>query len=286
MTNEASGSDLRYVDRALQMFGIERSYMELASNAERAQALLRAMAVRGTDLEACAGMLERTGTGTKMPRPDECSEMTQSGYKAMQMLQPPGFDTLGDLDLTEVTSVSSLYDAVVGRPLRQEGHFGLVTTGAMTLSGATSSSWNDKNQGVQFGKHEEVWQVRSAPKGRIGKKLLPGELRKVVVLTRSTKRTDTVGRVSVIQLALLPPEAQQERPDSHRAAQTCRVRRGRGAAPQDARRPRPSRGQGRVSCRLLRLLVAAKGDAGHGPLWRDAAQLCGHARARRSPRRL
>ena len=221
MTNEASGSDLRYVDRALQMFGIERSYMELASNAERAQALLRAMAVRGTDLEACAGMLERTGTGTKMPRPDECSEMTQSGYKAMQMLQPPGFDTLGDLDLTEVTSVSSLYDAVVGRPLRQEGHFGLVTTGAMTLSGATSSSWNDKNQGVQFGKHEEVWQVRSAPKGRIGKKLLPGELRKVVVLTRSTKRTDTVGRVSVIQLALLPPEAQQERPDSHRAAQTC-----------------------------------------------------------------
>lgn len=147
-------------------------------------------------------------------------EKLYSGFREMQMLQPTGYDTLNDLRVEEVTDVESLYEAVLGEAMRQPDVVGVLSTGPITLTGLTSQAWSDRHVGMRFGVHEVVWQVRSAPKGRIGKPLVAGEVRKLTVLIRSTNRTSTTGWISTVKIWLLPPASAATRPEVNRGGST------------------------------------------------------------------
>lgn len=147
-------------------------------------------------------------------------ELSYQGYVDLQALQPYGCDTLTDLDCSAIDSVRALYEGVIGKPLRQESVVVNVDVGPVTLAGLPGQAWNDRIRGVRFQHHDEVWQVRSLPRGRIGKKLVPGEVRTVTVLIRSSRRHDTVGQLATVRLQLLPPAAAATRPEVQRCQST------------------------------------------------------------------
>lgn len=218
-TDAASESRLPYVESALRGFGIERRD---ATDGQRANDLLEALAIQGLDLPTfltMTGASASMGAVPKVPRPDECEELTFSGYNDLQRLQhPSSFDTISDLDVPSIDSVEGLYEAVIGKAMRQHAVVGIVHTGPITLSGVTCQAWNERVEGVRLGNHDEIWQVRSHPKGRIGQKLRPGELRKVTVLVRDDQRHGATARLTTVRLWLLPPQDAAERADRRGAA--------------------------------------------------------------------
>lgn len=222
-----SGLRTPYVDLALRFFGIERRQ---ASDKERCEDLCEALASRGYDLPT---FLSVAGASASMgvpppppttPRPDECEELSFNGYRDLQRLQPPAaFDTISDLDVPSISSVEGLYEAVIGKAMRQQTVVGIVHTGPITLGGMTSQAWNERVEGIHFGSgstHDEIWQVRSHPPGRIGQKLRPGEMRKVTVLLRNAQRHGTNARLTTMRLWLLPPDTAAERPEVRRGQST------------------------------------------------------------------
>ena len=215
--SSVSESQYPFVERALHFFGVERNG---ATGSQRCKQLLEVLANRGLDvptfLTSVGGV---AGLGQPL-LPSDCEELSFDGYREMQLMrQAPGYDTINDLDETTIFSVSSLYDAVIGKAMRQESVMGTLETGKLTLTGLTSQSWNERNnKGARFGHHDEVWHVRSHPKGRIGQKLVPGEIRKVTVLVRSIQQK--VGRISTMRLQLLPPATSTCRPDVNRGQAT------------------------------------------------------------------
>ena len=221
-----SGLYTPYVDRALKFFGIDRSE---ASDDERCEQLLEVLERRGIDLPsfvaATMPVAPSPAGGTTDRRAAEggdkrYEELSHQGYVELQALQPYGCDTLTDLDCSAIDSVRALYEAVIGKAMRQESVVVNVDVGPMTLAGLPGQAWNDRIKGVRFNHHDEVWQVRSHPRGRIGKKLVPGEVRNVTVLIRSSQRHDTVGQLATVRLQLLPPAAAATRPEVQRAQST------------------------------------------------------------------
>jgi hypothetical protein len=113
------------------------------------------------------------------------------------------FDTLDDVELSDTASITDVYNAVLGPAMEQDDVVGCCTTGAITLSyqyHVGNHKWGKKP--VAFASHFETWQVRSSPKGRIGKPLELDEFREVLVLVRN-KQTRKA-QITTIKLWTLP----------------------------------------------------------------------------------
>jgi len=113
------------------------------------------------------------------------------------------FDTLDDVTLSDTASIADVYEAVLGAAMQQDDVVGSCTTGAITLSyqyHVGNHKWGKKL--VAYESHFETWQVRSSPKGRIGKPLELDEFREVLVLVRN-KQTRKA-QITTIKLWTLP----------------------------------------------------------------------------------
>ena len=113
------------------------------------------------------------------------------------------FDTLDDVTLSNTASIADVYEAVLGEAMEQEDVVGSCTTGEITLSYqylVGNHKWGEKV--VAYESHFETWQVRSSPKGRIGKSLGLDEFREVLVLVRNKQTKKS--RITAIKLWTLP----------------------------------------------------------------------------------
>ena len=100
------------------------------------------------------------------------------------------YDTLEE----ECATIHDLYTRVLGLPMAQVDVCGMLTTGPLHC--AQEAGWG---KFVRF--ESETWAVRSAPAGRIGQPMEPGELRQVAVLVRDKFSA----RVTLIKLWRGPP---------------------------------------------------------------------------------
>lgn len=113
------------------------------------------------------------------------------------------FDTLDDVELCDTASIADVYEAVLGAAMEQDDVVGCCMTGAITPSyqyQVGNHKWGEKV--VAYESHFETWQVRSSPKGRIGKPLELDEFREVLVLVRN-KQTRRA-QITTIKLWTLP----------------------------------------------------------------------------------
>ena len=112
---------------------------------------------------------------------------------------PVAYDTLDDLELRTLPKediLCYLHDKVCGAALAQSDICGTLTTGAWDQTHSATGGWGSS---FRIDHHDETWQVRSSPKGRIGMPLEEDEVRQVVVLIRSAPQTRT-GTVSILKL--------------------------------------------------------------------------------------
>ena len=113
------------------------------------------------------------------------------------------FDTLDDLKLSDTASIHDVYDAVLGAAMAQDDVVGSCMTGAITPSyqyQIGNHKWGKKI--VEYEAHFETWQVRSSPKGRIGKPLEMDEFREVLVFVRNLQTKKA--QITTIKLWTLP----------------------------------------------------------------------------------
>ena len=111
------------------------------------------------------------------------------------------YDTLDDLDTSGATNIADVYELVIGAAMCAEDLAGVVTSGPLNQSQSQGGYWG--RYPLSFSDHPEVWYVRSAPAGRMGKPLFPEEVRQVSVLVRQSS-TSKDSRVTNIKLWLLP----------------------------------------------------------------------------------
>ena len=150
----------------------------------------------------------------------EAARAAHKGFCDMRFRQPTGaWDTLDDVDTNKIKCLQDLYELVIGPALRQANVVGQLDTGGISLTGVAASHWSG-GHGVHFHGHDQVWQVRSAPKGRIGKRIERDEVRLVSVLIRPAQRS-SVALVSTFRLYLLPPLASVGNVASRRGSHTC-----------------------------------------------------------------
>ena len=90
-----------------------------------------------------------------------------------------------------------MYNAVLGEAMKHSDLVGVVSSGTIEVQSLESNTtWGNKN--VRFEPHNEIWQIRSFPKDRIGMSLKPDELREVIVLLRNgTNKTATVSTIRI-----------------------------------------------------------------------------------------
>ena len=112
------------------------------------------------------------------------------------------YDTLESIELPNDVTVLDLYTFVLGLPMAQADVCGTMTTGPLTLRHTREGTWG---RTVRFNEHPELWAVRSAPAGRMGKPIERGEVRKVAVLVRDNERSPR-GTVSLIKLWRMPSD--------------------------------------------------------------------------------
>jgi len=112
------------------------------------------------------------------------------------------YDTLDNVDTSGATTIADVYELVLGEAMRAEDLCGVVTTGALNLSHSPAGYWG--RYPLSFSTHNEVWHVRCAPVGRIGKPLEPNEVRQVSVLLRESA-TCKSAQVTHIKLWRRPP---------------------------------------------------------------------------------
>ena len=122
------------------------------------------------------------------------------GYAHMRQLQESTHDTVDDLDTTQMTTLQDFYEAILGPALRQSNVCGLLITGTRDMTSGQNCAMAWGTQSLAFPGYDEVWQVRSSPKGRMGKPIEPGELRKVAVLVRPSNTNGKAARITTIKL--------------------------------------------------------------------------------------
>lgn len=115
---------------------------------------------------------------------------------------PSGYDTLDDVDV--FGNLIEMYNLVLGVAIEMPDLCGVLTTGTLDQSPSQHAQWGGGP--TSFANHQEVWHVRSAPKGRIGQPLAHNEVRKVSVLVRKSA-THRVARITNIKLWRLPQSA-------------------------------------------------------------------------------
>ena len=215
MADDASGFDRMDLELAIDALLKDEDDDETDAAIEQYRTILSGLAARGHDMASCANAMASV-------RPSkELEPHSYTGFREMRGLQDNcDFDALDALPDGTISSIHSLYQYVLGKAMRQEEVVGVVTAGPMAVVGPHAQPRSKQHQGVRFGGHDEVWQVRSSPKGRIGMPLEPGEVRKVTVLIRSTDKAVTLGSVATIKLWLMPPATATERPEVQRGVAT------------------------------------------------------------------
>jgi len=106
-------------------------------------------------------------------------------------------DTLDDVDTSGAATITDVYALVLGEAMKADDLCGVVVTGALNLSHSPAGYWG--RYSLSFSEHTEVWHVRCAPAGRIGRPLEHGEVRQVSVLVRqsATSKNATVTHVKL-----------------------------------------------------------------------------------------
>ena len=123
----------------------------------------------------------------------------------MRMAQDSEYDTIDDLDTSRVSTLSDLYDVILGPALRQSGVCGILITGTRDMTSTQNGAMAWGAGSVDFHGYGENWQVRSSPKGRMGTLVKPDEVRKVAVLVRSSASNGKAARISILKLWVVPP---------------------------------------------------------------------------------
>jgi len=145
----------------------------------------------------------------KLVKPAACAERTHARL-AIAAMAFHRYDTLKreDAQLGVYATLDDLYERVLGRAMAQTDVVGILTTGPINLAQAHGGTWGRYD--VSFEKHPEQWFVRSAPAGRIGEPLLPGEVRQVSVLVRPGDSSASA-TVTNVKLWRPPPDGTQEK---------------------------------------------------------------------------
>ena len=135
------------------------------------------------------------------------------GFRQQQQIHPEEYDTLEDVDERRIACLADLYNAVAMTPRHQAFVWGVVYHGRITMTGHVAAAWaadwtaaksGSARGAVTFGSHDEMWQVRSSPRGTIGQPLDRGQVREIVVLIRS-RSAPSVARVTIIKLQSMAP---------------------------------------------------------------------------------
>ena len=111
------------------------------------------------------------------------------------------YDTLNNVDISNAKGITDIYELVMGIAMQATDLCGVVTTGPVECNVCESESWGGRE--VKFGEHTELWSIRSSPAGRIGKPLIPDEVRKVSVRIR-TSATSNKCTITNIKIWKLP----------------------------------------------------------------------------------
>ena len=96
-----------------------------------------------------------------------------------------GYDTLDGVDTTGANDIADVYQLVVGEAMEAPDLCGWMCTGPLNQSYSHGGYWG--RYPLSFAGHPEVWFVRCAPVGSIGKPLKYGELRQISVLVRESE---------------------------------------------------------------------------------------------------
>ena len=127
------------------------------------------------------------------------------GYAHMRQLQEPGYDTVDDLDTSQMATLQDFYEAILGPALRQHNVCGILITGTRDMTSGQNCAMAWGTQSLAFPDYDEVWQVRSSPRGCMGKPIEPGELRKVAVLVRPSNTNGKAARITTLKLWTMVP---------------------------------------------------------------------------------
>ena len=128
------------------------------------------------------------------------------------------YDTLDAVDTRGANDIADIYALVVGEAMDADDLCGVITTGPLNQSYSLSGYWG--MHPLDFPGHPEVWYMRCAPVGRIGKPLEYGEVRKISVLVRESE-TSKNSIVTNIKLWRRPQEHEvcpDSKPDLRRKA--------------------------------------------------------------------
>lgn len=139
------------------------------------------------------------------PTNRHCLSSEIKGYAHMRKLQDTAYDTVDDLDTRGMTTLQDFYEAVLGPAIRQSNVCGILVTGMRDMTSAQNSCMAWGMESLAFPEYDEVWQVRSTPKGRLGKPIEPGEIRKVAVLVRPSRTNGKASRITTIKLWVVTP---------------------------------------------------------------------------------
>ena len=137
-----------------------------------------------------------------------------------QLQDDAAYDTLDDLDIANVPSLKALYTAVLGAAMEQADVCGVLLTGTRAVGARDEASWGKHM--VRFGPQSETWRIRSSPKGRIGKPLVPGELRKVAVMVQ--RGAGGAAKVTLLRLWLAQHALDDAPATATGGAPSCRRR--------------------------------------------------------------
>jgi hypothetical protein len=95
------------------------------------------------------------------------------------------YDTLDAVDTNGASDIADAYALVVGEAMDAPDLCGVITSGPLNQSYSHGGYWG--RYPLSFKGHPEVWYMRCAPVGRIGKPLERGEVRKISVLVRESE---------------------------------------------------------------------------------------------------
>lgn len=118
------------------------------------------------------------------------------------LLCDEGFDTLQDINIAQIETLSEFYNVLFGNIVSQEFLAGFLITGTIDLARPLSGGWGEESLGFKDQGHPELWSVRSSPKGRMCQPLQTGEIRSVAVMVRPGL-TSPKATVAIMRLWLL-----------------------------------------------------------------------------------
>ena len=95
------------------------------------------------------------------------------------------YDTLDSVDTNGANDIADVYQLVAGEAMEAPDLCGWMSTGPLNQCYSHGGYWG--RYPLSFEGHPEVWFVRCAPVGSIGKPLKHGELRQISVLVRESE---------------------------------------------------------------------------------------------------